>query len=218
MLDPKSPRHEELLEQISPRLPTDDLAHDRLHVLRVYAWAVRLAPEAGADPDLAGAAALVHDLVNVPKEGPDRSRGGELSARAAEGALAEAGYTRAEVVQITEAVRTCSWSSGSAPAGPLGQVLQDADRLDAIGAVGIVRTFATAQAMVNRGKELALYDPVDPLARRGREADDRRFALDHFMVKLLRLAEGMHLPAARAEALERQQVMQAFLERLDEEL
>lgn len=218
MFRPRTVRHEHLLAQIARRFPSNDLAHDRLHVFRVYEWALRLAPEAGADADLAGAAALVHDLVNVPKESPRRAHGGDLSADAARDALGAAGYLPAEIGEITEAVRSCAWSSGRKPGSAIGVVLQDADRLDAIGAIGIARTFATAQAMASRGKVLELYDHADPLATGKRPPDDGRFAVDHFAVKLLTLAEGMHLSLAREEALRRHRVMEAFLEQLGREL
>jgi uncharacterized protein len=210
-------RHARLASLLESTFPDDDLAHDRLHVMRVHAWALRLAPGAGADPDLAGAAALVHDLVNVPKEAADRHLGGERSADAATPLLLEAGYSPSEVEVITAAVRRSSWSRGLPPEGPLDRVLQDADRLDAIGAIGIARTFATAQAMVCRGRRMALYHETDPLAAR-RGVDDAAFALDHFPAKLLRLAAGMHLPAAREEAERRAAAMRTFLEQLETEL
>ncbi|MFZ5787077.1 MAG: phosphohydrolase, partial [Acidobacteriota bacterium] len=95
-------------------------------------------------------------------------------------------------------------------------VLQDADRLDAIGALGVARSFATAGAMAARGVPLRLYDPGDPLGRE-RPLDDRRNALDHFRVKLLGLAAGMHTEPARREAAARHRLMEAFLEAFDRE-
>ena len=81
------------------------------------------------DPDLAGAAALVHDLVNISKESEERSLASEKSAIAGAEVLPQAGYTAQEVEQIVEAVRTCSWSRGEKATAKLGEVLQDADRL-----------------------------------------------------------------------------------------
>lgn len=211
-------RHAALWAQVAPRVGDADIAHDTAHVLRVYAWAVRLAPELGVDPDLAGATALVHDLEVIPKESPDRALGGERSAAAAVTLLEQAGYGSDEVQQVVEAVRTSSWSRGLAPTIPLGAVLQDADRLDAIGAIGVARTFATAQGMVDRGSPGRLWDPADPFARTGRALDDRRQALDHFARKLLKLAAGMHTPGARAEARLRQEAMEAYLAALAREL
>ena len=108
--DPRYPRHAALWSLVSEQTDDVDLAHDGEHVLRVYRWALRLAPEAGADVELTGAAALVHDLVNIPKEHRDRPLGSELSARASQGLLENAGYTAPECDAIVEAVRTTSWS------------------------------------------------------------------------------------------------------------
>lgn len=208
-------RHQALWREIADALPHGDLAHDADHVLRVYAWAVRLAPEAGADVDVAGACALVHDLVHIPKDHPDRPLGGALSAQASVVHLRAAGYDADAIDAIVEAVRTSSWSRGLTPTSAVGRVLQDADRLDAIGALGVARCFATAQAMGGPGR---FYDPADPSGDTGRTLDDRRNALDHFRIKLLRLSRGMHLPGARAEAERRQQAMLAFVEALLREI
>jgi uncharacterized protein len=211
------PRHAALWSQVEPRLPPGELAHDRSHILRVHAWALRLAAEAGADPDLAGAAALVHDLVFVPKDSAQRAEGGERSAAAAPEVLAAAGYDAAEIALIADAVRTSSWSRGQPPAGPLGAVLQDADRLDALGVLGLMRNLACAQHMAKPGRG-GFYHPDDALARGGRPLDDRTWATDHLFAKLLRLADGMHTATARVEARRRHDFLLAWLAELEREL
>jgi uncharacterized protein len=211
-------RHPRLWSQVEPQLPPGELAHDRTHIARVYAWAVALAPEAGADPDLAGATALVHDLAFVPKDSPDRAQGGERSAALAPSVLSASGYRDEESAAIAEAVRTSSWSRGLAPTGPLGIVLQDADRLDAIGAVGLMRNLACAQWMSRPGKPGLLYHEADPFMASGRVLDDRRQALDHCYAKLLKLAGGMRLPGAQREAARRHAFLEAFIAELRDEL
>jgi uncharacterized protein len=216
-LDAAHPRHARLWPAVVAHLPPGELAHDRWHILRVYAWALRLAPEAGADRDCSGAAALVHDLAVIPKDHPDRAQGGERSAALAKDALWDAGYAAAEVSQVCEAVRTSSWSRGLAPANPVGVVLQDADRLDALGAVGLMRTVACAQWMSRGGAPGSFYHPADPLAERGRALDDRAHALDHCYAKLLSLAAGMHTATARREAGARELFLRAFLDQVRSE-
>jgi uncharacterized protein len=216
-VNPAHPRHAALRRLVEARLPPGELAHDIHHIDRVHAWALRLSPEAGADSDLAGAAALVHDLVFVPKDSAERSQGGERSAAAAPGVLAEAGYRPDEIAAVAEAVRTSSWSRGLAPSGPLGRVLQDADRLDAIGALGLMRNLACAQHMAKPGRG-GFYEPADPLARSGRPLDDKAWATDHCFAKLLKLAAGMHTPTARAEAARRHAFIEAWLAEVGREL
>lgn len=211
-------RHRTLWTLVTARLPPAELAHDQYHLARVYAWALRLAPEAGAEVDLAGATALVHDLVFVPKDSTERNQGGERSATAAPTVLTAAGYHPEEIAQIAEAVRTSSWSRGLTPSGPLGILLQDADRLDAIGAIGLLRTAACGQFMSRSECPGRFYDPTDPLATSARALDDRTQVVDHLPAKLLRLAGSMRLPSARAEAQVRQEFLVLFLAQLGHEL
>ena len=58
----------------------------------------------------------------------------------------------------------------------------------------------------------------DPFAADGRPLDDRTNALDHCFAKLLKLADGMRLPLARAEAARRHAAMVAFIAELKAEL
>lgn len=209
----EAPRHAALWEQVLPTVPLDEVAHDRWHIERVYRWAVHLAQQHGASPDLAGAAALVHDLVPIPKDHPDRALGGERSAAAAGPLLAAAGYSEAEQATVLDAVATSSWSRGLAPNSLVGGVLQDADRLDAIGAIGAARCFATSQHMAPRGGGRAsLVHPGDPAAVSDRPLDDRLYALDHFRRKLLRLAETMHTATAQREAARRHAALLAIVD------
>ena len=196
----------------------NDLAHDQEHVLRVYRWSVQLAAENDVDPDLAGAAALLHDVVNIPKESPQRSQASEQSADAGLPYLQEVGYTPEECTIIYDAIRTCSWSRGLDAVNDVGAVLQDADRLDAIGAIGIMRNMACAQAMSGRGVQGQFYAPEDPFGKERQALDDTRYAIDHFSVKLLKLTASMNTESAKAEAKRRHRFMLQFLFELAQEI
>lgn len=211
-------RHRALWPVVVAACPSGELAHDAQHVLRVYRWAVRLADEAQVSVEAAGATALVHDLVFVPKDSDQRSTGGERSAAAAPAVLAAAGYTADEIAAIAEAVRTSSWSRGLAPTSALGALLQDADRLDALGAIGLARLYACAQFMSTAQRPGRLYDPADPTGDTDRPWNDKRHAVDHIRAKLLHLAAGMHLPSARREAGIRHQTLLDHLEALRREV
>lgn len=218
----RDPALKELRELVRRRLdggegPTEgqpqgtDPGHDLSHALRVAAWTVRLAGE-GASPRCAVAAALLHDVVNVPKSSSRRS---EASARAAEEArelLPRFGFRERETDEIAEAIRDHSYSRGAVPTSTLGRALQDADRLEAVGAVGLFRTISTGTRMGAR-----YFHPEDPWAER-RPRDDLAYTVDHFFEKLLSLPERMNTDEGRAEACRRVELMRSFLRQLAEEL
>ena len=190
----------------------DDPGHNLAHALRVALGAARIAVTLGASPREAIAAALLHDLVNVPKDHPGRARASELSATAAAPELACAGFAPDAVVRITGAIRDHSFSRGAAPATPLGDALQDADRLEALGVIGLFRCISTGVRM-----GAAYFHDGDPFAR-ARPLDDRAFSVDHFYTKLLGLPATMRTAAGRAEAEARAAFLRATLAQLGAEL
>jgi len=210
-------RHQRLWPVVGAACPAGELAHDPQHILRVYRWALRLADEAAVERELAGAAALVHDLVFVPKDSDQRATGGERSAAAAPAVLRQAGYDDGAIAAIAEAVRTCSWSRGLPATSPLGAVLQDADRLDALGAIGLARLYACAQFMSTPLKPGLLQHGEDPSGDSGRVLNDKLQAADHIRVKLLKLADSMHFPSSRAEARRRHAYLLSHLDALRSE-
>jgi uncharacterized protein len=62
------------------------------------------------------------------------------------------------------------------------------------------------------------YHDSDPFAGTGRTLDDKAQAIDHCYAKLLKLAAGMHLPTAKAEAAKRHAALVDFLGVLRREL
>lgn len=188
-----------------------DPGHDLGHLLRVAVWTLELGGE-DVDPRSAVAAALLHDAVNPPKDSSRRKRAGELSAALARQRLPELGFDPGAVDEIAAAIRDHGYSRGAVPGSALGRALQDADRLDALGAIGVFRTLA-AGARLGAG----LYDPDDPWAER-RDLDDRRFTLDHFFTKLLRLPATMNSERGRREAEARIEPMKRFLAELGREI
>jgi len=187
-------------------------AHDFLHVERVAAMARRLAVAEGARLDVVVPAALLHELVNLPKAHPESHRSGDLCAAAALSVLADTGCDRALAEEIALCIRDHAFSKGAAPRTREVAVMQDADRLDAIGAIGLARCFATSTEMMR-----PFYDPNDPFCRE-REPDDKQWGLDHFFRKLLKIEDGLHTQTARELARPRTEFLRAFLRQLENEL
>lgn len=195
-----------LREFIAKRL-SQDPGHDLAHATRVALWTVQLGN--GEFPPRDGiAAALCHDLVNLPKNSPNRVNASALSAKAATRILPRFGFGDVAVALIADAIRDHSYSRGAVPTTPLGRALQDADRLDALGSIGIMRAVSTATRMGAK-----YFDPEDPWAAR-RPLDDIRYSVDHFFKKLLVLPDTMCTGPGRAEARRRTRIMSSFLDEL----
>jgi uncharacterized protein len=205
--------HEELARQIIPHATEgDDGSHDIAHILRVFRNAMRIQTSEGGDGKILAAAVLLHDCVAVEKNSPLRSQASRLAAEKASGILDGMGWDRPAVEAVAHAITTHSFSANIAPETLEAKILQDADRLDAIGMVGAARCFYIAGRMAS-----GLYDPADPLAKE-RPLDDKRFAIDHFEVKLFKLADGFQTEAGRALATERhtrlKQIRDMFLDEI----
>lgn len=191
-----------------------DGAHDLGHLRRVWANCRRIADAdaPGADRAVLMAAAYLHDLVNLPKDHPDRARASTLSAEAAAGVLRALAFPADRIAATADAIAAHSFSAGITPETVEARILQDADRLEALGAIGIARLFCVAGAT-----GAALFDAADPMAR-DRPLDDRRFALDHLEVKLFPVAAGMLTAEGRRIAAERAEWMARFRSQLLAEL
>ncbi|MEE2903753.1 MAG: HD domain-containing protein [Myxococcota bacterium] len=199
------------LDEYARQNLSSDPGHDYAHALRVALCALEIA-DGVSDARSIIAAALLHDIVNPPKNSPLRKRASELSAERAMELLPNFGFDKVRVENIAAAIRDHSYSRGAIPDSLLGQILQDADRLEALGAVGIMRCVATG---VQMGGEL--FHSTDPWAR-DRELDEQKFAVDHFFTKLFKLPNTMQTKKGRDEALRRVGVMQRFLDDLGQEL
>ena len=190
-----------------------DGAHDLAHLSRVWQMAKRIAQDWGAcDLAVIEAASYLHDIVNPPKDSPKREQAAALSAAHAADFLRGLGWAEEAIKNVCHAIEAHSFSAGVTPRTREAQVVQDADRLEALGALGIARCFNVSGQM-----GAALFAPDDPLAEH-RDLNDRRYALDHFEVKLLRIAETMHSPLGQRLARERAAFMRLFREQLIAEI
>lgn len=170
----------------------NDGAHDGNHLERVWRNAQQLLeqhPEADALVVLA--ACYLHDLVNLPKNDPERAQASRRSAQLARHQLSWMEFPADRLDAVAHAIEAHSFSAAIEARTLEAKIVQDADRLDSLGAVGLARLFYIAGLM---GSALAHGD--DPLAS-ARPLDDRAFALDHIVVKLAKLPAMMQTEAGR---------------------
>ena len=190
----------------------DDAAHDASHLARVWRTAQTLLeshPE--ADRLVVMAACYLHDLVNLPKNHPERSQASRRSAQLARHQLGWMGFPPELLDGVAHAIEAHSYSAAIPAETVEAKIVQDADRIDALGAVGLARVFHIGGQL---GRPLA--HPDDPLAR-GRELDDATYTLDHFAVKLAALPGKMQTEAGRRLAERRVALLMDFRTRFAEE-
>ncbi len=194
------------------KLPGDS-AHDIGHFDRVWRNAQSIAAkEPPCDMDVLLATSYLHDLVNLPKDHPDRARASALSANAAEPLLRDLGFDDDQIRTAHHAITAHSFSAKITPSSTEAKILQDADRIDALGAIGLARCFAVSGAL-----DRPIVHSSDPFAQRRPLADDT-YAVDHFASKLLRLPDTMQTLGGRQLAAERAGVLRRFLSDLATEL
>ena len=189
-----------------------DGSHDTSHLQRVWKNAAAIQAKDGGDAHVLFAATMLHDCVPTEKNSPLRAQASRLSAEKAAQVLSELGWPQTKIEAVTHAVAAHSFSAGIEPLTLEAKTLQDADRLDAIGMLGVARCFYVAGRMGS-----ALYDPLDPHALK-RPLDDRRYALDHFRAKLLKLASGFRTTTGARLARVRHERLQRCLDEFADEI
>ncbi len=198
--------------EVDRRMDTDG-GHDFGHLFRVFKNAEHIVTTDTPIADFPAivAAILFHDVVNLPKNHPERRSASARSADVAVEFLAEHGPDL-DLDLVAEAIRCHSFSAGLTPERYEAKVVADADNLESLGAFGIARTFYVSGRMGS-----AILDQTDPDGV-DRDLDDRAYALDHFPCKLLTLRDQMHTSAGRALADQRHEYMLGFLEQIRSEM
>lgn len=191
----------------------DDLAHGWEHVKRVYTLAVHIAEREGANRFITAMAALMHDLGRLSHE--TTGHHADLSARFAAELLKPYHLAQDTQEAILHAITAHSYSRGIEPYTLEAGVLRDADRLDSLGAIGILRWAITGT--IRRTSQTQTYHPADPFAEQ-HIPDDKKYMLDHFFTKLLKLPDGMITHTGRIMAQQRVAFMRTYLDELRREL
>ena len=203
---------ETTLEEIKVMYEAADSAHDFSHIMRVYKSAQKIGKAEGADMQVLLYAALLHDVGAESKLSGPSAESDALRLRIAEEFLKKKSLPEDLRNKILYAIDVHRFSKGIVPATKEAKILQDADRLDAMGAIGIARVFTTGGAIGRR-----MYNPEDPFCA-NREPDDRKWNLDHFYRKLLKLESGIYTETAKRIAKRRGNVMRQYLLDLQNEI
>jgi uncharacterized protein len=191
----------------------DDPAHGWEHVERVNRLALYIAERESADTFIVGMAALMHDIGHLSTDKTQHHADLSMSMASE---LLTAYHVPADTREaILHAITAHSFSLGTEPRTLEAKVVRDADRLDSLGAIGIVRWAITGTVRRTTGTQI--YHPDDPFAAR-HILNERRYMLDHFFTKLLKLSSTMSTQTGRVLAQQRTAFMHTYLEEFRKEL
>ncbi|QWA12806.1 phosphohydrolase [Sodalis ligni] len=204
-------RFKAYLEQ---HFPQDDKAHDLAHFSRVWHTAQKIMHLTRADELTVLTACYFHDVVNLPKNHPERHLASAKAAKKTQSILAEsfADFPVAKYPAVAHAIEAHSFSAGIPPRTLEAKIVQDADRLESLGAIGLARVFHVS-GQLGRG----LFNVEDPLALH-RPLDDLKYTFDHFQTKLLTLADTMQTEMGRQMAAYNIDYLVTFMSKLCAEL
>ncbi|MCX8189453.1 MAG: HD domain-containing protein [Nitrososphaeria archaeon] len=186
--------------------------HEYAHSLRVYNLCKILSEGERVDMLVLEAAALLHDIGREHERKDPKVDHAEKSAELAQKILDKVGFPKEKVSEVLYAIRVHRFSKGITPKTLEAKILQDADRIDVSGAIGIATAFAYGGAY-----GLKLYDINDPFAK-SRPLDDKKYCLDHFFTKLLKLDKTLNTKKGKRLAQKRKRFMIKFLKHFEMEL
>jgi uncharacterized protein len=203
-----------LLKIARQKISDVDPSHDFEHALRVLANAEIIAKEEKADMDILVPSALFHDVINHPKNSPRAAFSSDESAELTKKILEKIkGFPKNKIHKVCTAIKCCSFSKGIVPELLEAKILQDADGLEATGAISIMRTFCST----GQTKRM-FYHPDDPFCKKRNPPTPKKYALDLFYARLLKITKRARTKTAKRIAKRRTVFLHKFLKELNLEL
>ena len=183
-------------------------SHDWGHTVRVHTLCLHIGRIEGADLDVVGAAAFLHDIAR-----PEQDASEGRICHAAKGAamatelLRKYPFPDGQQSNIIHCVRSHRFRENSKPETLEAKVLYDADKLDSIGAIGIGRAFLFAGEVGAR-----LHIP-NVRAEDTEPYSEEDTGYREFKLKLEKIKDRMLTAEGRRIAEQRHTFMKAFFER-----
>lgn len=191
-----------------------DGSHDMGHLKRVATQSKMLYHHEGGNLEVIIIASYFHDIVSLPKDSIIRHHSSTFAAQKTIKILRQH-FKEVSVNlygHIADVIRSHSYSAAIKPVTIEAKIVQDADRLDALGAIGLARVFYIAGKLGQK-----IYDENDPFCSE-RDLDDKKYALDHFYTKLIKLPDTINTDEGRRIACHKVNYLKEYIENLRCEL
>ena len=204
------------LDQARAWYLASDPVHDFAHVQRVYNMAERLALVAGADLEIVGAAALLHDAQGTTPGAEARTLHQHSSAEFAGQVLLEENWPEERIAAVQHCIRAHRYRDVSEPPVTIeAKVLFDADKLDVLGAIGVARVIAYASL----AGEPFYAEPSQNFLQTGKEDPGEPHSAYHeYLFKLRKIKDRLFTQEARRIAASRDEYLAEYFKRLQDEL
>jgi uncharacterized protein len=197
------------IRQIAEEMTSDSSgSHDWYHTKRVYDLCMKIGRVEGADLDILGIAAYLHD---IGRSYQDKAKGkvchAEKGAELAQEILNNLDIPEKSMENIINCIRTHRFRGKNIPETIEAKVLFDADKLDSIGAVGIGRAFLFA------GEVGATLHNPDIVPEESESYSKNDTCYREYRVKLVKVKDRILTKEGHRIAQERHRFMENFFER-----
>ena len=199
----------EYIKRIAKEMTSDSKgSHDWFHTKRVYDLCMKIGRAEGANINVLGIAAYLHD---IGRPYQDKSKGkichAEKGAELAHEILLKLNLSAEDKSNIIHSIRTHRFRGKNIPEALEAKVLFDADKLDSIGAVGIGRAFLFAGEV-----GATLHNPnIAPEDCKSYSKNDTCYR--EYRIKLIKVKDRILTKEGLRIALERHRFMESFFER-----
>lgn len=206
---------EEVRKQVCKLLDTDNSGHGMEHVNRVFHLSLKFAETENANKDVVALIALLHDADDYKLFGIE-SADNLTNTR---NILEQCSVADDMKEQVLNAIKTIGYSkrlNGISPITLESMIVSDADMCDSIGTTGILRSYQYNLAHGNIFFDKNIY-PVLNMSATDYMDKKAGTVVTHMFEKLLKLKDLMLTDSGKKEAIERHNIMIAFLYHFFEE-
>lgn len=193
--------------------PVNDPVHGFDHIYRVFRLTGYIAKKEGADENICGTAALLHDIRPAGNKFVNDHE--KYAVEEAIKILTGLDWPEETIQSVVHCIRSHRWRNPQETPQTLeARVLFDADKLDAIGAMGVARAIAYA---ARAGAPIYQPPSQEFLLNGKKETGEAHSAWHEYYIKLNRIQQKLFTSTARLLATKRSVAMDAFFTTLVQE-